>query len=116
MDDVITLIKDGQIDYDEYGNEEITQTESDVFCQVFGVTRSEFYSAATANMHPDITIRLSDEIDYEGETTARFHGELYSVIRTYRDRGSMQHAKVGNYERMPAGAIELVLERKIGDG
>lgn len=111
MDDVITLIKDGQIDHDEYGNEEITQTERDVFCQVYGITRSEFYSAATANMQPEMTVRLSEAIDYEGETTARFHNVLYSVIRTYRDSGSMQHG--GN---MPPGAIELILERKIGDG
>lgn len=112
MDDVITLIKNEQIDHDEYGNEEITQTERDVFCQVYGVTRSEFYSAATANMHPELTIRISDAVDYEGELNAEFHGVKYSVIRTYRDKGSMQQ---GHGSGMSPDAIELILERKIGD-
>lgn len=116
MDDVITLIKDNEITHDEYGNEIITQTERDLFCQVFGVTRSEFYSAATANMHPELTVRLSEAADYEGETLARYNGVLYSIIRTYRDRASMGSAREGNYDRMGVNAIELILERKIGDG
>lgn len=111
MDSVITLIKDGAITYDEYGNEIITQTERDVFCQVYGITRSEFYSAATANMQPEMTVRLTEAIDYEGEKTARYDGVLYSVIRTYRDQGSF-HRGGG----MSANSIELILERKIGDG
>lgn len=108
MDDVLTLIKDGAISYDEYGNEVKAQTERDVFCQIFSVTRNEFYAAATANLHPEITARLSDFTEYEGETLARYDGVLYSVIRTYRDRGSFHHGGTPN-------AIELVLERKIGN-
>ena len=116
MDDVITLIHEDVTGYDENGNEIIETTERDVMCQVYGITRSEFYSAAVANMHPELTVRISDAIDYEGEKTARFHDVLYSIIRTYRDRGSMQHARSGGYERMDPNAIELILERKIGDG
>lgn len=112
MDDIITLIKDGQIDHDQYGNEIITKTERDVFCQIYGVNRSEFYSAAVANMQPELTVRITNSIDYEGELNARYNGVMYSVIRTYRDNGSMY----GGSNRMPYGSIELTLERKIGDG
>lgn len=112
MDDIITLIKDGQIDHDEHGNEIITQTERDVFCQIYGVSRGEFYSAAVANLQPELTVRLTNSIDYEGETTARYNGTMYSVIRTYRDNGSTY----GGNSRMPYGSIELTLERRIGDG
>lgn len=116
MDDVITLIKETTTDYDQYGNEIQLTEEREVMCQIYGVTRTEFYSAATNNLHPEITARLSDYADYEGETLVRYNDVLYSVIRTYRDRGSFQQARAGNYERFDPNAIELILERKIGDG
>lgn len=116
MDDVITLIKESATGYDQYGNEIIETEEREVMCQIYGVTRSEFYSASTVNMHPEITARLSDFADYEDEKLVRYNDVLYSVIRTYRDRASVGHARAGNYERMGVNAIELILERKIGDG
>lgn len=116
MDDVITLIKETVTGYDQYGNEQLERTEREVMCQIYGVTRSEFYQAATVDMHPEITARLSEAADYEGEMMAEYDGVLYAIIRTYRDRGSFQHARGGNYERSDPNAIELILERKIGDG
>lgn len=116
MDDVITLIKETVTGYDEYGNEVLEKTEREVMCQVYGVTRTEFYQAATVDMHPEITVRLSEAADYEGEMMAEYNDVLYTIIRTYRDRGSFQHARNGNYERSDPNAIELILERKIGDG
>lgn len=114
MDAVITLIKTEITGRDAYGNEVTEQTERDVFCQVFGVSRSEFYSAATAGMHPDLTVRLSDFMDYEGEELARYEGALYSIIRTYRDRGAMGHGRATQWSGMDPNAIELTLQKKIG--
>lgn len=111
MDDVITLISEPVTSYDEYGNEIREAQETDVFCQIYGVTRNEFYSAAVANLHPEITARLSDYADYAGQKLARYNGVLYSVIRTYRDAGSLHHGS-----GMGPNGIELLLERKIGDG
>ena len=135
MDDVITLISESVKGYDKYGNEIRTgeqiltdQTDAvlltkagqeiaiygdgarEVFCQIHGITRAEFYQAATADMHPEIVARLSDYMDYQGETEAIYDGTRYSIIRTYRDAGSM-----GRGSGLPFGGIELVLERKIGD-
>lgn len=110
MDDVITLIGEAVTSYDRYGNEIRTRSEREVMCQIFGVTRNEFYQAAVADMHPEITAKLSDYADYEGEQLARYNGVLYSIIRTYRDSGSYHHGG-----RLDPNAIELILERKIGN-
>ena len=43
-------------------------------CQIFGVTRSEFYSAAAAGLQPEVTVRLSDFTDYEVMSIKAFYG------------------------------------------
>lgn len=101
MDDICYLVKE-TIDYDDYGRPVTKQTRRQVFCRASSITRSEFYAAAAANLNPEITLRLSDFMDYEGEHLVVFHGQPYSVIRTYQNSES-----TGN-------AIELILERKIG--
>ena len=105
MDDVITLIKEKVTGHDQYGNEIREEYRREVFCQVFSITRNEFYSAATANLHPELTVRLSDFMDYEGEKLALYAGSFYSIIRTYRDQGPSA----------AFNAIELILQRKVGD-
>lgn len=99
MDDVVVLLGDEIITYDEEGNQNIERTERSVLCYAESVGRTEFYSAASAGLKPEWTLTISNRIDYQGETLVRFHDELYSVIRTYR----------GGDE------IELTLERKVGD-
>lgn len=111
MDNTCILIKKVTRGFDKYGNPLEETREREVFCQVFGVNRSEFYSAATVDLNPELTIRLSDFMDYEDEKLVRLDGRLYSVIRTYRDSGSLHRG--GN---MNPNAIELIVERKIGNG
>ena len=110
MDDAITLIAETVIGYDDYGNEIIQATERDLMCQVYGVARNEFYAAAQAGLQPEITVRLSDIADYGGEKTARWAGELYSVIRVYRDAGSFQRGR-----GFAPNGVELTLQRRIED-
>lgn len=106
MDDVCTLVKETTV-YDELGVPTSKQTHREVFCQVFGITRSEFYAAAAADLNPEITVRLTDFMDYEGEQLVEYHGEMYSVIRVYRSPAS-------GLSGMSANAVELILERKAG--
>ena len=101
MDDICYLIKE-TVGYDDYGRTVTEQTKRQVFCKAFGITRSEFYAAAAANLNPEITLRLSDFMDYEGEKLVEYHGQFFSVIRTYQNSES-----TGN-------ALELILERKVG--
>ena len=110
MDDIITLVKEEITGHDNYGNEIITKTKRDVMCQAYGITRSEFYAAATNDLHPEWTIRLSDFMDYQGEKLAKFHGDYYTIIRAYRDSGSF-HKGTG----LEPNGIELILERKVGN-
>ena len=110
MDDAITLIKETVTGTDSVGNEIIERTERELMCQIRGVTRNEFYAAAAVNFRPDITVHLSDFADYEGETLARYNGEYYTIIRTYRDAGSFHHGG-----GLPLNGIELILQHKIGD-
>ncbi len=99
MDDMVTLLGDEEVTTDEYGNEIITRSENTVFCFAESVGRNEFYSAASAGLKPEWTLTISNRLDYNGETLAKFHDELYSIIRTYRD----------------GDEVELTLERQVGD-
>ena len=110
MDDVITLVKEQITGRDEYGNEIVEKTKREVFCQVYGITRSEFYAAATNDLHPEWTIRLADFRDYDGEKLAKFHNAFYDIIRTYRDGGSF-HKGSG----LDLNGIELILQRRVGN-
>ena len=93
MDDIIKLVSYGDAEIDEYGNEDPPETVRTVMCTVGDITRNEFYQAARAGLHPDITFNLSDFWDYNGEqiirwTDPRGREHEYNVTRTYRIQGS----------------------------
>ena len=104
MDDVITLVSEIVSGHDEYGNEIRTTQQRTVFCRTFGVDRNEYYSAATAGLKPEITVRLSDYADYKGEKTAIFHGNEYDIIRTYSG------------DNLALNELEIILQRKVSNG
>lgn len=99
MDDVVTLLGDETIEYDDEGNQIIEREERNVFCSAESIGRSEFYAAASAGLKPEWTLTLANSIDYHGETLARFHDDLFSIIRTYQN----------------GDGVELTLERKVGN-
>ena len=96
MTDVITLIAE-TITTDDYGREETTETKRTVFCETYSITRSEFYSAADAEISPEYRFNVFFG-DYAGERIVEYQGERYAVYRTFRS---------GDY-------MELYAERKIG--
>lgn len=83
MDDTLKLIKVVTTGRDAEGNPIVTKTMRQVFCKVQGVTRSEFYSAATADLTPELEITISNRIDYEDEKLALYRGSFYDIIRAY---------------------------------
>ena len=101
MDDVCYLVKEA-ISRDEYGRPVKIKRKRQVYCTVYGVTQSEFYAAAAANLNPELKIRLAVFKDYEGEKLVEHDGQMYSVIRVYRNSESI------------GDALELTLERKVG--
>ena len=96
MTDVITLISQ-EITLDDYGNEEATDIENTVFCEVASITQTEFYAAADTQLNPDFRFTVFFG-DYNGEQIVIYNGMRYSIYRTYR----------------PGDDLELYVERKIG--
>ena len=93
MDDIIKLISYGEPTIDDNGNETPTEIIRTVMCTVGDVTRNEFYQAAHAGLHPDVTFNLSDFCYFNGEQLIRWTDPKgkkheYTVTRTYRLQGS----------------------------
>lgn len=80
-DGIATLIEYGASTYDDYGNEEIQTTETEVFVQPRGVYNSEFYNAAQAGLKPTLTLFIANKTDYSGQKVLRYEGREYAVIR-----------------------------------
>lgn len=96
MTDVLVLVTQA-VTTDQYGNEEYTETEKTVYCEVDSITQSEFYAAADTELNPEYRFTVFFG-DYSGERIVKFHDTRYAVYRTYR---------TGDY-------MELYAERKVG--
>ena len=96
MTDVITLITQ-TITTDKYGNEEATETERTVYCEVDSISQTEFFAAENTELNPEYKFTIFFG-DYEGESLVKFNGARYSVYRMYRTGDD----------------LELYTERKIG--
>lgn len=106
MDDVIKLVKTIYT-RDTAGNQIRDEIEREVFCKVNSVSRSEYYAAAQADLHPEYIFVLSHFMDYEGEKIIKYtdwmnkEHKLY-VTRVYRTPGTDR--------------VELTAEERTGYG
>ena len=96
MTDVITLITQ-TITTDKYGNEEATEMEKTVFCEVDSISQTEFFAAENTELNPEYKFTIFFG-DYDGQDLVKFNGARYSVYRTYRTGDN----------------LEMYTERKIG--
>lgn len=64
---------------------DISETETDLFCEIRSVGFRETYAAAAVGIKPEVMVRLADYFDYQGQPFVRLDGVLYKVYRTYRD-------------------------------
>lgn len=87
--------------YDEYGNEVLTYSETEVFVKPRSVYASEFYSAAHLGITPAIVLVLSNRADYDGQKMVEYDGKLYDVVRADWANGSE--------------AVSLTLAERIGN-
>lgn len=106
MDDVLTLIAQTFTEDSEL-NPVASSNRREVFCRVGSVSRSEFYQAAQADLHPGYVFTLANFADYEGERLAEYvdwRGTVHVlyITRTYRVPDSDE--------------IELTCEERTGDG
>lgn len=107
----ITLISISGKAKDAFGiPQETGYARKTVLCDVRSASRSEFYQAAQAGLHPELEVSLFFA-DYNGEPLVRFNDDFYKVIRTYRsDRDYATNMNSSDSDR-----ITLTLERHIGD-
>ena len=98
VDDVITLVSYTK-QKDAYGVDRETATKRDVLAQVHNVTRQEFFDGGRNGLNPSYQFTVFSG-NYEGEEVCIFHGEQYSIYRTYLVSGT-------DY-------LELYVERKGG--
>lgn len=75
------MMKEDVKTFDEYGNEKITYAKRKVYVMPRGVYSSEFYNAAQAGLHPEITFEMTNRADYDGERLIEFDGVVYNIIR-----------------------------------
>ena len=96
MADVLILIAQA-ITVDEYGREVATETERQVYCEVYSISQTEFYAADNTELNPEYRFNVFFG-DYDGEDICEYNGQRYAIYRTYRS----------------GDIIELYAERKIG--
>lgn len=80
-DSVATLKGNPQATYDEYLNEVITYTDTQVYVMPRSVYQSEFYNASQVGLHPSITFELTHRDDYHDEKLIEWNNKLYNIIR-----------------------------------
>lgn len=96
MTDVLTLVAQ-TVATDAYGNEELTEKDRQIYCEVDSISQSEFYAAADTELNPEYRFTIFFG-DYEGEKILKYKGVRYAIYRTYRAGDN----------------LELYAERKIG--
>lgn len=87
---VITLISKKPNGSDDNGNPVYIEECSEVFAVIKGVKRSEFYSAMSAGLRPEITFEIY-EFEYNGQKIVEYEDggtvRRLNVIRTYPTKG-----------------------------
>lgn len=89
MDELITLVSDAE--------------QRELVATLRSIGQSEFYQAHAAGYKPELKFVLADYLDYNGEDLIKYDGNLYRVLRTFRN-GLEQEIVVG-----PASAEEVAL-------
>lgn len=87
--EVITLQK-RSYSVDEYGDTVETLSTRDVFAEIRSIGMREKYEALQAGLDPEYTFILADYFEYENEDECTYNGELYRVIRTFRNGQTME--------------------------
>ena len=101
-DTIAYLLGPTTTSFDTYGNETITYNKRKVYVMPRGVYQSEFYNAAQAGLHPDITFVMTNRADYKGERLIEYESEVYNIIR--------------NDWNAQKDKISLVCEKRVNNG
>lgn len=81
-DHELILLGSGIIE-DDIGNQiPSDEVPKKVLCKVGSVGRTEFYSAASSDLRPEVVFTIH-KYEYENERKVKFEGQQYSVLRSY---------------------------------
>ena len=84
--DGVIYFLESTVTKDAYGVEHESFTSRQVFCRVFSITRTEFFSAGRNGLNPDFMFKVFSG-DYSGERTCKYGGASYAIYRTYNPPG-----------------------------
>lgn len=94
-DQVIKLVASTKM-LDEYGDQNATRTERQVFAALKSIGQSEFYQAQALGLKPELKFILPDYLEYQNEKHLKYRGfneteeQIYSVIRTFRSGNELE--------------------------
>lgn len=75
---------------DDYGITTRTPTDVEVFAQLRSIGQSEFYQAQADGLKPTLKFVLADYYDYNDQKEVVYDGNVYKVLRTYRDHNKIE--------------------------
>ena len=81
-DDVVSLVREAPAAHGIF-EAGVSETATQVFCQVESVSRTEYWHALQNGLEPSYVLRISEYADYNGEKLVIFRGRRYRVLRTY---------------------------------
>ena len=81
-DDVVSLVNEAPAAHGIF-EAGVSETATQVFCQVESVSRSEYWHALQNGLEPSYVLRISEYADYGGQKIVVFRGRRYRVLRTY---------------------------------
>ena len=94
MQTVATLVSETKTQ-DSIGQWISTETEREIFCEEYSITRNEWADAGRLGLNPEICLKTHIG-NYNDELVVKYQNKRYSVYRTYKQ----------------GEEIELYLERK----
>lgn len=83
--DSIKLIKKSGTDVDAFGRQIVTETATEIFCDVLSIRQTEFTEAGKLGIRPTYCFEIFAE-EYSGEEEVEYDGRRYYVYRNYRNR------------------------------
>lgn len=93
FDNVVTLIKEKIVGYDDEGNQKRETEELEIYCNESSVYSRDFYSANNIGLKPECVLSINC-FEYDGQKKVVYKNQLFEVLRTYK-RGNEIELTVG---------------------
>ena len=81
--DVITLLAITEAE-NSIGDLVETITRNEVFADKKSIGMKETYEAMAQGLKPELTFKLADYYDYDGQEYVEYEGNRYQILRTYQ--------------------------------